>query len=612
LSNHRASPDRCVIIGAGPAGLTAALEALKLGIPAIVYEKDDVVGGISRTVRYKEYRFDIGGHRFFTRVPEIQKIWEEILGPDLLTRPRLSRVYYNDRFFDYPIKPLNALRGLGPAESLRIIASYTWGQLFPSEEERNFEQWVSNRFGRRLYEIFFKSYTEKVWGMSCTEISADWAAQRIKNLDLATALKNALFGSRSRDDELVTSLIDHFQYPRLGPGMLWERCRELLATEGCPTFTGTEVVRVRHDAGRIVAITLRDRAGRESEQSGAHFVSTMPIRELLNCFDPAPPPEVLEAANRLRHRDFLMVALIVDRADVFPDNWIYVQSPRVRVGRIQNFKNWSPAMVPDPRTSSLGLEYFVQEGDELWSAADDELIDLGRRECEKLGLLRTSEVTDGFVMRVPKAYPVYDSDYSDAMNRVRDHVAGFPNLYLVGRNGQHRYNNQDHSMLTALYAVRNLAGASCDVWDVNIEPEYHEEVQGSPSERMDRLLPAPARDEVGEDLVRSVFARYDPVALGGALALVLGLGLFLATAILLLRGGDPVGPMLSLLGNYLLGYQVSWGGALLGMVEAALGGYVFGVVLAKIINAVISGHESVYRRNAELARSIDFAAGGVD
>ena len=578
---------------------------MKLDLPAVVLEKEDGVGGLSRTVSYKGYRFDIGGHRFFTKIGEVSSIWHEILGSDFLLRPRLSRILYNGTFFTYPLKPANALLGLGPIEAARILLSYVGAQLFPAAQERSFEEWVSNRFGRRLFEIFFKTYTEKVWGLPCDQISADWAEQRIRNLDLVTAIKNALVSSGTRRGEIVTTLIDQFHYPRLGPGMLWERCRDLLAEKGYRTITGATITRVRHDGTSVLDLTARDRSGREWLEGGTRFLSSMPIRDLVDAFSPAAPPDVLEAANRLRYRDFLTVVLIVDRPELFPDNWIYIHSPDVRVGRIQNYKNWSPAMVPDPTTTSLGLEYFVQQNGELWNSTDEELLELGQRECRELGLIDSANVIDGAVVRTPKAYPVYDSGYQEALARIRSYLGTFRNLELMGRNGQHRYNNQDHSMVTAIYAVRNICGSSYDVWNVNVEKDYHEDVRESDEVSADRAVPRSIAREADEELIRSVFARYDPVALGGALAIVLGAGIFLTTALLLLRGGDTLGPDLSLLGNYLLGFGVSPGGVLLGSAEAALGGFVFGYVLGRMINAVVGWREKLSRHQIELESSLD-------
>ena len=481
---------KTIIIGAGPAGLTAANELLALGRSAEVYEKDAVVGGISRTAEYRGYRFDIGGHRFFTKVPAVQKLWEEVLGEDFLERPRLSRIYYNDRFFDYPLKPLNALRGLGPIEAGRVGLSYLWAQWAPHPTENNFEEWVCNRFGRRLYEVFFKTYTEKVWGMPCTEISADWAAQRIKNLDLFKAVKNSLIGSVG-DREVITTLIDRFHYPRLGPGMMWERLTARLRESGTPVHLETPAKLLHHRDSRITAVTVEAPGGEGNRELPAdHVISSMPLRELLSSFSPPPPAEILQAASRLRYRDFLTVVLIVKQEEVFPDNWIYIHSPDVRVGRVQNFGSWSPEMVPDASTTSLGLEYFVQQGDDLWSSPDEALLELAARELAVLGLVSEKDVVDGTVVRMPKAYPVYDDAYKEVLALIRGYLAGFPNLQVIGRNGQHRYNNQDHSMLAGMLAARNVAGETHDVWAVNVEQQYHEEVADDSRRRVeDRLTP---------------------------------------------------------------------------------------------------------------------------
>ena len=589
--------DRTVVIGAGPAGLAAAHELSVLGREAMVLEKDDQVGGIARTVVYRGYRFDIGGHRFFTRAPSIQRLWEEAMGDDFLVRPRLSRIHYNDRFFHYPLKPVEALLGLGPIEALRILVSYMRARAFPIDDERSFEDWVVNRFGRRLFEIFFQTYTEKVWGRPCSKIGAEWAAQRIKNLDLVAAVRNALLGGRG-DGELVTTLIDRFHYPRLGPGMMWERWTERLVRNGIEVRKGSEVTALDHVGGRVVAARTRTADGANGSVKGAHFISTMPIRELVHALRPPPPPEVVAAADRLQYRDFLTVVLIVDAEELFPDNWIYIHSPDVRVGRIQNFKNWSPEMVPDPSTTSLGLEYFVHEGDDLWSMTDDELIALGASETARLGLVEESRVRDGAVVRVRKAYPVYDGDYREALATIRDWLSTLDNLQLAGRNGQHRYNNQDHSMLTGILAARNVAGARHDIWSVNVEEEYHE---GSSTERQ---TPAAARGRTLEEVLAAAFARYDPRALGAAVGLVMGAGLFLVTAIAMLRGpGDP-GRMLSLIGEYLVGYEVSWAGAGIGLLGAGIGGFAFGWLLARAINGLIGWEELLLRRQI-LARTVD-------
>jgi len=602
----------CLVIGAGPAGLTAAWELSRLGRSSAVFEQDPLVGGISRTCEYKGYRFDIGGHRFFTKVALVQELWQEILQEDFLLRPRLSRIYYNGKFFDYPLKPMNALLGLGPLEAVRIGVSYVWAQLFPAQPERSFEEWVTNRFGRRLFEIFFKTYTEKVWGMPCSEMSADWAAQRIKNLDLVTAVKNALLGERFSKGGVVTTLIEKFHYPRYGPGQMWEDCARRLAEKGVETHLASRVQSLHHEEGRVRWAQIRGPDGRTRNVAADHFLSSMPIRTLLHCLEPAPPKDILRAADRLRYRDFLTVVLIVDQPELFPDNWIYIHSPEVKLGRIQNFKNWSPDMVPDEGKTALGLEYFVQEDDKLWSMANEDLIRLGAAECEKLGLARAADVVDGTVIRMPKAYPVYDGEYQDALGEVRAYLEELPNLQLIGRNGQHRYNNQDHSMMTAVYAARNIAAgdAEYDVWAVNVDQEYHEEqrvgeTRGASGERM---VPEQLETSV-LDLIQEVFARYDAVALGAAVGLIAGLGLFLATVILLLKGGFDVGATLSLVGHFLPAYQVSWLGAGIGLVEGGAAGFGFGFVLAKLINAVIAAEERNLLRRIEGA-AVDLFEGG--
>lgn len=595
---------RALIIGAGPAGLTAAYELSKIGLRPTVLEADDQVGGLSRTVNYRGYRFDIGGHRFFSKVPLVNDLWQEILREDFLVRPRLSRIYYRERFFDYPLKAANALAGLGPVEAFLIGLSYTKARLFPHADETNFEQWVSNRFGDRLYQIFFKTYTEKVWGIPCTEISADWAAQRIKNLSLREALRNALLGSgRAADGQIITTLIDQFNYPRFGPGMMWERCKDLLAARGHETVEGVRVERLRHRHGRVECVYGRRGEGEPAEFGAEHFISTMPLRELIHALDPPPPAEVIAAADRLRYRDYLTVVLIVKRENVFPDNWIYIHAPEVKMGRIQNYKNWSPDMTPDPSRTSLGLEYFLWEKDEEWEWPHERLVKLGIGECERLGLVDPSEVEDGTVVRMKKAYPVYDQHYHESLAIIRSYLESFSNLQTVGRNGLHRYNNQDHSMLTAVYAARNIAGEQNDVWSVNTEMEYHEEskVSGTAGATGDRLTPAQvsAPAMTPDDVIDAVFARIDPVALGVALSVVSALTLFMATAALLLKGGRRVGATLNLLGHYLIGFEVTWAGAMIGAVEAGIGGFVIGYLFAWTRNWCLAAYAYLARRRIE-------------
>ena len=471
-----------VIAGAGPAGLTAAYELTRHGGSCVVLEAEGaLVGGISRTDQYKGYRFDIGGHRFFSKSEEITALWREILGDDqFITRARLSRIYYDRRFFHYPLKPVDAFTKLGPIRSARIFLSYLMARARPIAPERSFEDWTVNRFGRLLFEMFFKTYTEKVWGMSTSEISADWASQRIKGLDLTKTVLNALFGNRKSKGkgkgEVIKTLIDSFQYPRLGPGQMWEAARDKVRAGGNAVHHDRRVARIEHDGSNVTAFVAVDSQLKVTRYHGKDFLSTLPIRELIRIMDPPAPVEVIAAAESLRYRDFLTVVLILDRADTFPDNWIYIHEPDVRVGRIQNFKNWSPDLVPDHSKSSLGLEYFCFEGDDLWAKADADLIELGRREVEAIGLAKSADVIDGCVVRMPKAYPVYDDAYQDHLKVIREWLANLGNLELAGRNGMHKYNNQDHSMMTALLAARNILGlGEFDTWRVNTDAQYHEE-----------------------------------------------------------------------------------------------------------------------------------------
>ena len=463
-----------VVIGGGPAGLTTAYELSKHGKKSVVFEKADRVGGISRTETYKGYRFDIGGHRFFTKVGEVEQLWQEVMGDEFIKVPRLSRIYYKNRFFSYPLEPYNALSNLGLINSTLIMWSYFKAKVKPNPIEENFEQWVSNRFGKRLYETFFKTYTEKVWGIPCTEIRADWAAQRIKGLSLKKAVINAVFGSND-----TKTLIKEFNYPVFGPGQMWERFQQILDSKGSPVHLNTEVLEVKREDYRINSVII-EQNGQTKEISGKNFVSSMPVSLLLKKMNPAPPEEILEAAKGLKYRDFLIVAIVVDRAELFPDNWIYIHSPQFKVGRIQNFKNWSKAMVPDPGKTCLGMEYFCNETDELWQMPNEELVKLASREVKELSLVdKDVNIEDGTVIRQYKAYPVYDDTYRHNVDIIRKYIQKFENLQTVGRNGMHRYNNSDHSMLTGLLAAKNILGEEHDLWNVNVERSYHEEFTNS-------------------------------------------------------------------------------------------------------------------------------------
>ena len=477
-----------MVIGGGPAGLTAAYLLARDGVRVTVLEADDIVGGISRTAQYNGYRFDIGGHRFFTKIAPVESLWHEILGPEFIQVPRLSRIHYGGKYFDYPLKAKNALLGLGLWNTFLCVASYIKWHFKPYPVEENLEQWVTNRFGKRLFEIFFKTYTEKVWGIPCTEIRAEWAAQRIQGLSLAKAILNAAQLQKRSDN--IKTLIDRFQYPRLGPGQMWETATDKIRDMGGEVLLKHDVTTLEHDAGRIVAVTVKTPNGTRRIEAD-HFISTMPLRNLARALDPAPPPAIRAAGEGLNYRDFLTVALMIDADNVFPDNWIYIHTPGVRVGRIQNFNNWSRAMVPEPGTTCLGLEYFCFEGDGLWSSADADLVELAKKELGELGLVDPSRVRDGCVVRMPKAYPVYDSTYAGHLGILRTFIDPFSNLHTVGRNGMHKYNNQDHSMFTAMMAIANMKGASHDVWAVNTDYEYHEEQKlDAPRQETERVVNA--------------------------------------------------------------------------------------------------------------------------
>ncbi len=457
-----------VVIGGGPAGLTAAYELVKHGTEVVVLEKGAIVGGIARTEEYKGYRFDIGGHRFFTKVEIVQKLWYEVLGKDFIKVPRLSRIYYDGKFFSYPLQIKDTLANLGLRESARIMLSYMKIKVFPCDQEETLEEWVTNRFGRRLFRTFFKTYTEKVWGIECDKIEADWAAQRIKGLSLRSAVINAMFNVNN-----TKTLIKEFDYPRLGPGMMWERFTEEIEKRGSAVHRNTAVVKLQRTGHHIDSITVRE--GNETRKIASHqFISSMPVTALVQRLDPPAPEAVLVASKSLNYRAFIIVPLVIDSPHLFPDNWIYIHSPEVKVGRIQNFKNWSPEMVPDAGKTCLGMEYFCDEGDALWTMSDTELLDLATQEVAQLGLATAASVEDGCVIRQPKAYPVYDRDYRAHLQIIQDYLDQFDNLQTTGRNGMHRYNNQDHSMLTGYFAARNLMGESHDLWDVNAERSYHE------------------------------------------------------------------------------------------------------------------------------------------
>ena len=484
-----------VVIGAGPAGLTAAYQLHKHGVASTIIEADDMVGGISRTAQRDGWRFDIGGHRFFTKVKQVDDLWHEILPQeDFLMRPRKSRIFYKGKYLDYPLRAVNVLTNLNPIEGVLCVVSYGWARLRPPKDQSNYEGWLVARFGWRLYRMFFKTYTEKLWGVSVADLPSDWAAQRVKGLTLGKAIVNSILPRRNQKD--ITSLIEEFQYPKYGPGMMWEVCRDTVVEQGSKVVMETAVTKVRHEDGRAVGVTAEHRGGGITEYPCTEVVSSMPMSQLLEAMDPPVPDEVKAAATDLRYRDYMIVALVLPETSVdFDDNWLYIHDPGVRTMRIQNFGSWSPYMVKEG-FNTLGLEYTVWEGDDEWNMADEDLVQRAKEELETLGLAHISEITEGYVVRQPKAYPLYDEHYKANVEILRGWLAAHtPNVHPVGRNGMFRYNNQDHSMLTAMLTVENITtGTTHDVWEVNVEEEYHEEV--SPIPVQDR---APGSHGTGRD-----------------------------------------------------------------------------------------------------------------
>jgi len=487
------------IIGAGPAGLTAAYLLSKAGKRVAVIEKDPTyVGGISRTVEHEGYRFDIGGHRFFSKSQAVVDLWNEILPDDFIQRPRMSRIYYEGKFYSYPLRAFEALRNLGVLRSAACMLSYLQSKLMPIREVKSFEDWTSNQFGKKLYSIFFKTYTEKVWGMPCNEMSADWAAQRIKGLSLWGAVTDGLkrslgLNKRPNDGQAVKTLLETFRYPRLGPGMMWEAARDRIVERGGVVLMNHALKQLASDGQGGWRLTASGPDGETAINAG-HTISSAPMRELAARLYPLPISTI--EASHLKYRDFLTVALMIRSDDLFPDNWIYIHDSKVQVGRVQNFRSWSPEMVPGQDVACVGLEYFCFEGDGLWAMADAELVELAKSEMEILGLVSPDKVIGGAVVRQEKAYPVYDEHYAANVEAMRRELeAKHPSLHLVGRNGMHRYNNQDHAMMTAMLTVENiLAGARVyDTWCVNEDAEYHE----AGNEGAEKALPA--RERISQD-----------------------------------------------------------------------------------------------------------------
>jgi protoporphyrinogen oxidase len=578
-----------VIIGAGPAGLTAAHELTRRGIPTVVLERSDTVGGIARTERYRDYYFDIGGHRFFTKIEKINHLWQEMMGDGFIKVPRMSRIYYGGKFFQYPLNITNTLRNLGILESLLILLSYLGSRLKPHPEEETFDQWVSNRFGERLFRTFFKTYTEKVWGIPCNTIRADWAAQRIKGLSLLSAVSNAIFGTQK-----TKSLINEFDYPLYGPGMMWQRFQEKIEAEGGVVHLNSEVVGIGCSRGGVESVTVKE-DGSTREIPVSHLISSVPLNRLIKLLDPVAPKSVREAATGLSYRAFLIVVLIVERESLFPDQWIYIHSPEVRVGRIQNFKNWSAAMVPDATKTSIGMEYFCDEGDDFWQKPDEELVALASRELELLGLAASRDVGEGLVVRQSNAYPVYDQEYKRHLGTMREFVGEFENLQTIGRSGMHRYNNMDHSMLTGLLAAENLNGACHNLWEINDDEEYLEEQKMKDGSEPFR-----------EGILVSAFARMDKTAMALAVGLVSGLVFFLATIWLVIKGGDVVGPHLQLLAQYFVGYTVTVQGSFIVFGYTFFWGFLFGWLFAYLRNFLLALYLYRVKKNAEISTLREF------
>jgi len=472
-----------LIVGAGPAGLTAAYELVRHGQTVTILEADPTyVGGISRTVEYKGYRFDIGGHRFFSKSQEVRDLWFEVLGADFVTRPRLSRWLYKGKFFEYPIRPFEILRVFGPWQSTRMLVSYLRSRLVPIRPEVTLADYYINRFGRFLAQPFFIEYNDRLWGLPCHELSPDFARQRVKGISFSSAVLDPLRRKLGLNgQEAIKSFVSEFQYPRYGPGMMWEAFRDRVVAAGCALHMDQRVVQVRHDGQRFLSLVTESSSGAQAEYQGQYILSTMPLRQLILALDPPPEMPVLMAARGLRLRDFITVALIVARRDLFPDQWVYLHDTGMKPIRMQNFNNWSPYLVPDPETTCLGFEYVCSRGDELWQMSDAELIEQATSDLLRTGFAQREEVVDGAVVRSLDVYPVYTLDYQERVATIRDYLTRFTNLLpyhvqAVGRAGMHRYNNSDHSMMTALLAVRNLLGQGpFDPWLVNTDAEYHEE-----------------------------------------------------------------------------------------------------------------------------------------
>lgn len=463
-----------VIVGAGPAGLAAGYEMARHRARVTVLERLPQLGGLSRTVQHDGCRFDMGPHRFFTRNEEVNQLFQDVVADDTVQVPRLTRIFYNNQYFNYPLTPLNALFGVGVGASIGILSSYLTTRLqrqFHPREPENFEEWVTDQFGARLFQTFFKTYTEKVWGIPCTQIGADWAGQRIKGLSLAAAVWNALSHSKSKK---IKTLIDEFRFPRLGAGQFYEKMAALIEAHGSVVKTERRVVQIVREGFRVQRIVVADELGQREELEARHFMSSAPLTEMVAMLSPAPPAAVLEACRRLRYRDHLGVHLKL-AGHPFPDNWIYVHSKQVRMARIANYRNFSPAMADRDDVSPLTVEYFTFKGDDVWRRSDEELVALASHELAQMKIAKTEQVLSGLVVRSEKAYPVIETGFQQHIDTIKQWLDRFENLTPIGRSGMFKYNNQDHAIYTGLLAARTALGhGKYDPWRVNIDAEYQE------------------------------------------------------------------------------------------------------------------------------------------
>jgi len=462
------------VIGGGPAGLSAAYILSKNRMDTVTLEMGTQVGGISRTIERNGFRFDLGGHRFFTKDTEVEDLFREVLGDEIIWVNRSSKIFYHNKYFDYPLRPANALLGMGLGTTARCLFDYGAVKvraIYRKPDIVSLQDWVSNEFGRKLFQQFFKDYTEKVWGIGCDRIEAEWAAQRIKGLSLRVAIKDALFPSKNGK---VKTLIDKFMYPRLGIGRISENMAGKVEDMGNEVRLRQKVVAVNHEDSLVTSVDVENGSGGYTLAVDS-LISSMPLTGLVQVMRPQAPDDVLEAANSLRYRDLITVNLLVDKPQITDQTWIYIHDPSITLGRIHEPKNWSPAMAPEGK-SSLVAEYFCFEGGEVWEMEDGALIDLTIRDLDqRLHFLRKEEVADAFVVRIPKAYPMYELGYAQPLGKVLDYVNGFSNLQIIGRYGTYKYNNMDHSMKTGMLAARNVMGESHDISQVNLDKEYHEE-----------------------------------------------------------------------------------------------------------------------------------------